>query len=60
MVAVLEWVRLNWLLVTIILAIAGAFIFLRSSPTAGVDSLDDLNGLVTTGRPVVVDFYSNF
>ena len=60
MVAVLEWVRLNWLLVTIIVVIAGAFIFLRSNPTEGVESLDDLNGLVTTGRPVVLDFYSNF
>ena len=60
MVAVLEWVRLNWLLVTIILVIAGAFVFLRTSPTEGVESLDDLKGLVTTGRPVVLDFYSNF
>jgi len=60
MVSLLEWLRLNWLLVTIILVIVGAFVFLRSSPTEGVESLDDLNGLVTTGRPVVLDFYSNF
>jgi hypothetical protein len=60
MAAVLEWLRLNWLLVTIILVIVGAFVFLRSSPTKGVESLDDLNGLVTTGQPVVLDFYSNF
>jgi hypothetical protein len=60
MTTMLEWLRLNWLLVTIILVIGGAFIFLRSSPTEGVESLDDLNGLVTTGQPVVLDFYSNF
>jgi hypothetical protein len=60
MAALLEWLRLNWLLVTIILVIVSAFVFLRSSPTEGVESLDDLNGFVTTGRPVVLDFYSNF
>jgi hypothetical protein len=60
MAAVLEWLRLNWMLATIILVIVGAFVFLRSSPTEGVESLDDLNGVVTTGQPVILDFYSNF
>ena len=60
MVAVLDWLRLNWMLVTVILVIVGAFVFLRSSPTEGVESLDDLNVTVTTGQPVVLDFYSNF
>jgi hypothetical protein len=60
MAGLLEWLRLNWMLVTIILVIVGAFVFLRSSPTKGVDSLDDLNGVVTAGQPVILDFYSNF
>ena len=60
MSAVFDWLRLNWMLVTVILVIVGAFVFLRSSPTEGVESLDDLKATVTTGRPVVLDFYSNF
>jgi hypothetical protein len=60
MSAVFDWLRLNWMLVTVILVIVAAFVFLRSSPTAGIDSVETLDASLTTGQPVVLDFYSNF
>ncbi len=60
MSAVFDWLRLNWMLVTVILVIVAAFVFLRSSPTAGIDSVKALDASLTTGQPVVLDFYSNF
>lgn len=60
MPAVLDWLRLNWFLVTIILVLLAAFVFLRTSPTAGVDSVETLDASLTAGQPVVLEFYSNF
>lgn len=60
MPALLEWVRLNWILLAIILVVAAAFLLLKTSPTQGVDSLDALDATVGRGRPVVLEFYSNF
>jgi hypothetical protein len=48
------------MLVTVILVIVAAFVFLRSSPTEGIDSVEALDASLTTGQPVVLDFYSNF
>jgi hypothetical protein len=60
MAALLDWLRVNWLLVTILVGVALAFFFLRTSPTAGIDSLAALDRSLTTGRPTVLEFYSNF
>jgi hypothetical protein len=60
MAAVLEWLRLNWLLLAFVLALGLVFVFLRTSPTQGVDSVEALESALGTGQPVVLEFYSNF
>lgn len=60
MPALLEWLRLNWLLVTVILVLVAAFVLLRTSPTAGIDSVETLDATLSAGQPVVLEFYSNF
>jgi hypothetical protein len=59
MIDLAAWVKVNWLFLTILLAIAAAFIFLRSKPSE-VASVDELNGVLSAGQPTVVEFYSNF
>lgn len=59
MSAELEWVRLNWTLLLFILVLGSIFVFLRTSPTEGVDSLASLDASLSTGQPVVLEFYSN-
>ena len=53
------WVKANWLLLIFLVLFASAFIFLRSKPS-NVESLNELDGLLSTGQPTVVEFYSNF
>ncbi len=60
MPALLEWLRFNWLLVTVILVLAVTFVLLRTSPTPGLDSVEALDATLTAGQPVVLEFYSNF
>jgi hypothetical protein len=60
MSAWLDWVRLNWLLVAFVLALVLVFVFLRTRPTEGIDSLQSLDVTVDAGQPVVLEFYSNF
>ena len=60
MPALLDWLRLNWLLVTIILVLVAAFVFLRTSPAAGIDSVETLDATLIAGQPIVLEFYSNF
>ncbi len=60
MSAWLDWARSNWLLLTFIVGLVLVFTFLRTRPTEGVDSLQSLDTALVTGRPVVLDFYSNF
>lgn len=55
----LTWIRLNWVFLLMVGIIAVAFIFLRSSPSQ-VNSMPQLNGLLTQGQPTVIEFYSNF
>jgi hypothetical protein len=59
MPGLLEWIRLNWLLLAFIFGLALIFVVLRTRPTEGIDSAQTLDGLLTTGQPVVLEFYSN-
>ena len=59
MTKVVTWIKVNWLLLLILAAMASAFILLRSQPS-DVKSLDALDGILTGGQPTVVTFYSNF
>jgi TRAP-type mannitol/chloroaromatic compound transport system permease small subunit len=53
------WIKSNWLLLSLLALIAGAFALLHNKPS-DVDSLDELSTALTTGQPTVVEFYSNF
>jgi hypothetical protein len=59
MTGVVSWIKVNWLLLLVLAALAGAFFLLRSQPS-DVGSLDELNGMLAGGRPTVITFYSNF
>ena len=59
MIETVAWIKGNWLLLAFLALIAVAFIVLRSKPS-DVDSLEELNGVLTTGQPTVIEFYSNF
>jgi hypothetical protein len=59
MQSLVEWIRQNWTLLAFILGLALIFVVLRTRPTEGVDSAQTLNSVLTTGQPVVLEFYSN-
>ena len=59
MIQMTTWFKANWLLVAFLAVIATAFLLLRSRPSH-IASFDELNGLLSAGRPTVVEFYSNF
>jgi hypothetical protein len=59
MIQVAAWVRANWLLLILLVLMASAFILLRSKPS-DIASLDELSGVLGSGQPTVVEFYSNF
>ncbi len=59
MTGVAGWIKVNWLLLLVLAALASAFFLLRSQPS-DIGSLDELNGMLAGGRPTVVTFYSNF
>jgi hypothetical protein len=48
-----------WMLLGLILVIAGAFIFLRIEPS-DIGSADALAAMLIDGQPKVLEFYSNF
>lgn len=60
MTAFIQWLRLNWSLLAVLLGVGLAFFLLKNDPTPGLDSLQALDRAVATGRPTVVEFYSNF
>ena len=60
MSGLVDWIRLNWLLLAFIFGLALVFTLLRTRPTAGIDSPEALDSALVTGQPVVVEFYSNF
>jgi hypothetical protein len=55
----LTWLRINWTFLLVVSIIAAAFIFLRSTPSQ-VNTLTQLNDLLASGQPTVIEFYSNF
>ncbi len=55
----IAWLKLNWILLTVLGIIAGAFVFLRNSPS-NIASADELSSLLFDGQPTVIEFYSNF
>jgi len=60
MLTAVEWARSNWLLLTFLFGLILFFVFLRTRPTEGIDSLSSLDATITMGQPVVLEFYSNF
>lgn len=59
MIEMSAWLKANWLLVAFLALMAASFLLLRSRPSR-VASFDELNGLLSAGRPTVLEFYSNF
>lgn len=54
----LGFLRNNWLFLLIVGAIAVAFWALRTSPTP-VASVDEVQAMLQSGQPTLVEFYSN-
>lgn len=52
------FLRENWLFLLFLAVIGGAFVFLRSTPTALADE-GEFDALLVDGRPTIVEFYSN-
>jgi hypothetical protein len=50
--------RENWLLVLIVAGIVGAFLALRT-PASAVSSVSEVDALLQSGQPTLVEFYSN-
>jgi hypothetical protein len=50
--------RENVLFIAILLVLVGGFIILRTKDTK-LASIDEFDDLISTGQPVVVEFYSN-
>ena len=60
MSGLIDWIRINWVLLAFIVGLAAAFLLLRTRPTEGIDDVEALGNVLVTGQPVVVEFYSNF
>lgn len=48
----------NWLFILFLTVIGGAFVFLRSTPTALADE-SEFDTIRTNGQPAIVEFFSN-
>jgi hypothetical protein len=57
-VQILDFLRQNALFLAMIVVLVGAFIFLRTKG-ANLGSVSEFDALIRSGRPVVVEFYSN-
>jgi hypothetical protein len=55
---VLTFLRENGAFLAVLLGIVAAFVLLRTKAT-DLDSVDEFDGLLGAGQPVVVEFYSN-
>jgi hypothetical protein len=60
MAVTLDWLRANWVLLAFLLGLTLVFLVLRTHPTEGIESLASLEAAANSGRPVVLEFYSNF
>ena len=58
----MEWVsrfvRDNWLFLLFVGGLLGAWFFLRT-PASEISSVDEFDQKIHSGRPVVVEFFSN-
>jgi hypothetical protein len=54
----LNLLRQNALLIVVLGGLVGAFLFLRTRSTP-VESVDEFDALLASGRPVIVELYSN-
>jgi hypothetical protein len=55
---VLGLLRENALFLTVLVVLAGGFLFLRTRGS-NLGSVDEFETLISGGQPVVVEFYSN-
>jgi hypothetical protein len=53
-----QFLRENGFFLALILALIGAFILLRTKGTR-LASLDEFDRLISSGQPVIVEFYGN-
>ena len=53
-----HWLRENLSYLILALAVL-AFFLLKTSPTAGIESLETLDVALNSGQPMVLEFYSN-
>lgn len=53
-----QFLRENGLFLALIVTLVGAFVFLRTKG-AKLDSLDEFDLLISSGQPVIVEFYGN-
>lgn len=53
-----QFLRENGLFLAFILALVGAFVFLRTKGTK-LASLDEFQRLISSGQPAIVEFYGN-
>jgi hypothetical protein len=55
---ILQIIRSNIIAIVIITALTTGFFLLRTSPS-DIGSLEELQALISSGQPVLVEFYSN-
>ncbi len=53
-----NFIKENLPLIAVLFILIAAYFFLRTRPSP-VESLDEFNALITGGKPVVVEFFSN-
>jgi hypothetical protein len=53
-----QFLRQNSLFLAVIVALIGAFVFLRTKGTK-LASLDEFDRSISSGQPVIVEFYGN-
>ncbi len=58
----MDWVarslRQNWLVLLVVGALAAAFVVLRT-PASAVASVSEVDAILTSGQPTLLEFYSN-
>lgn len=53
-----RWLADNWLALVVLVGLVAAWFFLRTSPTR-LGSAEEFHQRVRSGRPAVVEFFSN-